>query len=113
MAKSDFETAEKWTKASYSHFHSVHDQVTPASVRRHVPTVKPQPGTAGDLSSMYNAGLVYDLGEGVDVDPVEAAHWFRKAAEAGHPSGMHTLQALSTGTDGEVLIEVYYLPFNY
>lgn len=29
------------------------------------------------------------------------------------PNGAHTLQALSTGTEGDVLIEVYYLPFNY
>jgi hypothetical protein len=28
-------------------------------------------------------------------------------------AGTHTLQVLSTGTDGEVLIEVYYMPFNY
>jgi hypothetical protein len=28
-------------------------------------------------------------------------------------SGNHTLQALSNGSDGEVLIEAYYMPFNY
>jgi hypothetical protein len=27
--------------------------------------------------------------------------------------GSHTVQALSTGTEGDVLIEVYYLPFSY
>ena len=32
---------------------------------------------------MYNIGLMYEVGKGVQNDPEQAYYWYRKAAEAG------------------------------
>jgi TPR repeat protein len=36
---------------------------------------------AGDADAQYNLGVMYDNGEGVPEDDVEAVAWFRQAAE--------------------------------
>ena len=38
---------------------------------------------AGDADAHYNLGLMYDNGEGVPQDDVEAVAWYRQAAEQG------------------------------
>jgi TPR repeat protein len=40
---------------------------------------------------MYNIGLLYELGSGVTSDDSEALAWFRKAAERGYASAMHSI----------------------
>ena len=37
----------------------------------------------GDATAQYNLGLMYKSGKGLTEDKVEAAKWFRKAAEQG------------------------------
>ena len=41
--------------------------------------------------ALFNLGYSYDIGEGVEEDHVEAAKWFRKAAEAGDAKGQYSL----------------------
>ncbi|MBQ9405771.1 MAG: sel1 repeat family protein [Desulfovibrio sp.] len=43
---------------------------------------------AGDGQAMSNLGVLYDLGQGVEVDMGRALHWFAEAAKKGNPSGM-------------------------
>ena len=37
----------------------------------------------GDAQAQFNLGLMYDKGQGVKQDDVEAVKWYRKAAEQG------------------------------
>jgi TPR repeat protein len=44
----------------------------------------------GDVSAMYEVGEIYSEGsDEVEEDPVEAASWYRKAAEKGHSDGQY------------------------
>jgi len=43
---------------------------------------------AGDAEAQFRLGTLYRLGEGVPSDPIEAAIWYRRAAQQGH--GMAT-----------------------
>lgn len=42
----------------------------------------------GDGQAMNNLGVLFDLGQGVDMDEGRALYWFARSASAGHPSGM-------------------------
>ena len=42
----------------------------------------------GDGQAMNNLGVLFDLGQGVDLDEGRALYWFARSASAGHPSGM-------------------------
>ncbi len=46
---------------------------------------------AGDVETQYNLGVMYDFGEGVPQDDVEAVAWYRQAAEEGHASAQYNL----------------------
>ena len=55
---------------------------------------------AGDPEAAYRLGQVYVRGAGRKEDLIEAAHWFRKAAEAGHAPaqlGLATLYGKGKG----------------
>ncbi len=42
----------------------------------------------GDGQAMNNLGVLFDLGQGVDLDEGRALYWYARSASAGHPSGM-------------------------
>jgi len=46
---------------------------------------------AGGASAQYNLGLMYDTGRGVPQDYVEAAKWYRRAAEQGDTDAQYNL----------------------
>ncbi len=46
---------------------------------------------AGVCDAQCILGDMYDLGEGVPQDDVEAVKWYRKAAEQGHAEAQHNL----------------------
>jgi TPR repeat protein len=48
----------------------------------------------GDVNAQYNMGVMYELGHGVPVNPAQAAAWYRKAADKGHPNAMLNLATL-------------------
>jgi len=50
--------------------------------------------TAGYPPAQFDLGLLYEKGEGVPQDPVEATDWYRKAAEAGFPIAQTNLGLL-------------------
>ena len=45
----------------------------------------------GGVTAQYNLGFMYDNGEGVPEDDVQAVFWWRKAAEQGHASAQLNL----------------------
>ena len=46
---------------------------------------------AGETWAMFNLGVCYGNGEGVAQDHEQKVHWYRQAAEAGHPGAMKML----------------------
>jgi TPR repeat protein len=50
---------------------------------------------AGDAEAQFNLGVMYDRGQGVPQDDVQAAEWYRKAAEQGHAAAQNNLLAVS------------------
>ena len=48
----------------------------------------------GDTEAQYNLGLCYYKGEGVAKDVVEAAKWYREAADQGYAEAQKALQPL-------------------
>ena|SRR5947207_9050579 len=64
---------------------------------------------AGDAESEVELGLRYDKGEGVAKDQVEAAKWFRKAAEQNLAAAQLNLGLSYVKGEGvaEDLVEVY------
>jgi TPR repeat protein len=42
----------------------------------------------GESEAQYTVAMMYAAGEGVEMDQVEAAKWFEKAAHEGHPHAM-------------------------
>jgi TPR repeat protein len=48
----------------------------------------------GDAQAQADLGQLLEKGRGVKVDYVEAADWYRKAAEKGNPDGQHRLGML-------------------
>jgi TPR repeat protein len=49
----------------------------------------------GDVEAQFKLGQVYEHGLGVASDPLEAARWYRMAAEQGHAKAASALQALA------------------
>ena len=45
----------------------------------------------GDAQAQFNLGLMYDKGQGVKQDDVEAVKWYRKAAEQGNANAQFLL----------------------
>jgi hypothetical protein len=48
----------------------------------------------GDVNAEYNLGVMYDVGHGVPANPVQAAFWYRKAAEKGMGAAMLNLATI-------------------
>jgi hypothetical protein len=49
---------------------------------------------AGDPQAETSVGLLYDMGQGVQQDPAQAADWYRKAAAQGYALAESNLGAL-------------------
>jgi TPR repeat protein len=49
------------------------------------------PAEAGDPLAQYNLGVLYEAGQGVVQDPVEAVKWYRLAADQGLASAQYNL----------------------
>ena len=66
----------------------------------------------GDAEAQFRLGYLYQLGEGVSVDDVEAARWLRLAAEQGHADAQHGLGLLYATGSGvpldRVAVERWY-----
>ena len=45
----------------------------------------------GDASTQFNLGLMYNKGQGVKQDDVEAVKWYRQAAEQGYAKAQYNL----------------------
>ena len=54
----------------------------------------------GVADGAYNLAMLYDSGAGVDHDAVQAAYWYRRAAEAGHLHAQHNLAVAYANGDG-------------
>ena len=68
---------------------------------------------AGDVVAQYNLGVMYDNGEGVPEDDVEAVKWFRKAAEQDYAMAQHNLGNMyHTGEGGPKDYAKAYMFFN-
>jgi TPR repeat protein len=56
---------------------------------------------AGERESQYMLGLLYEEGQGVDKDDVEAAHWYSRAAGQGYVDAYFALGQLFVHRPGE------------
>ena len=54
---------------------------------------------SGNSDGRYNLGVCHRLGLGVPLDLAKAQHWYRTAAEDGHPSAQLALASLLQETD--------------
>jgi TPR repeat protein len=66
----------------------------------------------GESEAQYAVAMMYAAGEGVEMDQVEAAKWFEKAAEEGHPYAMYKIaeryeKGDGVGRDPEKALEWY------
>ena len=64
-------------------------------------------GNKGDTEAQARVGLLYEAGEGVPKDFVEAVFWFRKSAEQGNAVGQTSLgfkYALGEGVPKDLLL---------
>ena len=50
--------------------------------------------TAGDEHAQFSLATAYDSGFGVKADPLQAAHWYEKAARQGHADARFNLAVL-------------------
>jgi Sel1 repeat len=49
----------------------------------------------GNAEAQFEVGQMYHLGRGLKKDPVEAALWYRKAAEQGHEEARDLLEVVN------------------
>ena len=54
----------------------------------------------GNASTQFNLGLMYNKGQGVKQDDVEAVKWYRKAAEQGEAKAQFALGLMYEGGRG-------------
>ena len=45
----------------------------------------------GSIAALYNLGLLYDFGDGVQKDKAKAVQFYEKAAMQGHAESRHNL----------------------
>jgi predicted RNA-binding Zn-ribbon protein involved in translation (DUF1610 family) len=67
---------------------------------------------AGDREAMYNVGLCYEKGAGVDQNSEEAAEWYEEAAKLGHVAAMYKIglcYAVGKGVDKDEEIAAQWL----
>ena len=53
-----------------------------------------------DAGAQFNLGVMYDNGEGVPQDYVEAMKWYHKAAEQGHAGAQFNLGLMYANGNG-------------
>lgn len=59
---------------------------------------------AGDVEAQFQLGECYFKGRGIDVDPVESARWYERAAQGGHAQAqcnLAMLKYLGRGTQAD------------
>jgi TPR repeat protein len=54
---------------------------------------------AGDLEAMYRLGWALEHGQGLPADPLEAASWYRRAADEGHDQAAAGLERVLASDD--------------
>ena len=47
-----------------------------------------------DVKALYMIGVIYEKGQGVEINNAEAAGWYRKAADQGHAAAQYRLGRL-------------------
>lgn len=70
---------------------------------------------AGSTAAMVNIGFMYRYGNGVVSNSTRAVYWFKKAAEAGDPLGIHQLalsEAFGIGVERDLTAAKYLLLSN-
>ena len=60
-------------------------------------------GEKGDVEAQFGLGLINAWGLGVAKDDIEAAKWFRKAADQGNPKAQFTIGTMYENGEGVVL----------
>ena len=55
------------------------------------PSPPPSKAEQGLAATQHKLGVMYETGKGVPVDDTQAATWYRKAADQGHPSAQFSL----------------------
>lgn len=55
---------------------------------------------SGDAKAQCYLGMMYDVGNGVERNPAQAAEWYRKAAEQGIVEAQSNLAAMYESGDG-------------
>ena len=48
-----------------------------------------------DDEAQYYIGRIFEFGKGIDIDLVQALHWYRKAAAQGHHPAMAAVERLA------------------
>lgn len=59
----------------------------------------------GNAEAQYQLGQIYERGLGIVPDDYWAHHWYREAANQGHPAAQQSLDALITRTSGNAATE--------
>lgn len=54
----------------------------------------------GDTNAQFQLGAAYDQGRGINKNQIEAATWYRKAAELGHPAAQNSLGSMHQFGEG-------------
>jgi TPR repeat protein len=49
---------------------------------------------SGNRDAQFLVGMTYEIGCGIDQDYAQAARWYRKAADGGHPGAQNNLGGL-------------------
>ncbi len=54
----------------------------------------------GDATAQFDLGTLYDVGDGVEQDYVQAATWYRKSAEQGESAALYNLAIMYDAGEG-------------
>jgi hypothetical protein len=52
----------------------------------------------GDVDAQYKLGRMYEYGEGVAPNAVEARKWYQKAVDQGHPGAQYRITQMNVGS---------------
>ena len=59
-----------------------------------------QAAEQGDAEAQFNLGKMYDKGQGVRQDDVQAVQWYRRAAEQGYAKAQYNLGVMYANGEG-------------
>lgn len=110
LEESDPEEALKWFEFMAARDPSFHDNIGVLYLRQGDKRAVHHfrlAAESGDLSGMYNLGVMYFQGELIEKDEETALALFRKAANAGLPRACHNMGALLEETDLDEALEYY------